>query len=179
MAFTRIDSMTSSTPSSTPSVQALFIGPTANQPLQPVDQVVAVAGHGLEGDRTYRRAGKPPSKNGPDREITLIEAEAIEAVSRDYDVALSPIETRRNVVTRGIALNHLVGKQFRVGAVVLRGIRLCEPGEHLESLTRVGLRGTGAPGRLAGPDPRGRCDPDRRPHRPDRSLTMNARLSWS
>ena len=96
--------MASSTPSSTPSVQALFIGPTANQPLQPVDQVVAVAGHGLEGDRKYRRAGKPPSKNGPDREITLIEAEAIEAVSRDYDVALSPIETRRNVVTRGIAL---------------------------------------------------------------------------
>ena len=82
--------MSSSTPSSTPSVQALFIGPTAKQPLQPVDQVVAVAGHGLEGDRKYRRAGKPPSKNGPDREITLIEAEAIEAVSRDYDVALEP-----------------------------------------------------------------------------------------
>lgn len=132
--------MSSSTPSSTPSVQALFIGPTAKQPLQPVDQVVAVAGHGLEGDRKYRREGKPPSKNGPDREITLIEAEAIEAVSRDYNVELSPIETRRNVVTRGIALNHLVGKQFRVGAVVLRGIRFCEPCEHLESLTRVGVR---------------------------------------
>ncbi len=167
--------MSSATPSSTPSVQALFIGPTANQPLQPVDQVIAVAGHGLEGDRKYRRAGKPPSKNGPDREITLIEAEA---VSRDYDVALSPIETRRNVVTRGIALNHLVGKQFRVGAAVLRGIRLCEPCKHLESAdARRRARGTGAPGRLAGRDPRGRCDPDRRPHRPDRSLTMNARLS--
>ena len=138
--FTRINSMSSSTPTSNPSVQALFIGPTARQPLQPVDQVVAIAGHGLEGDRKYRRAGKPPSKNGPDREITLIEAEAIEAVSRDYDVELSPLETRRNVVTRGIALNHLVGKQFRVGAVVLRGIRLCEPCDHLESLTRVGVR---------------------------------------
>ena len=169
--------MSSSTPSSTPSVQALFIGPTANQPLQPVDQVVAVAGHGLEGDRKYRRADKPPSKNGPDREITLIEAEAIEAVSRDYDVALSPIETRRNVVTRGIALNHLVGKQFRVGGgpagnPLMRTVRA--PGV---ADARRRARGTGAPGRLAGPDPRGRCDPDRRPHRPDRSLTMNARLS--
>ncbi len=71
--------MSNSTPSSTPSVQALFIGPTAKQPLQPVDRVVAVVGHGLEGDRKYRRERKPPSKNSPDREITLIEAEAINA----------------------------------------------------------------------------------------------------
>jgi MOSC domain-containing protein YiiM len=101
---------------------------------------MAVAGHGLEGDRKYRREGLPPKKNSPDREITLIEAEAIEGVGRDYTVALRPIETRRNVVTKGIALNHLVGKRFRVGEVVLEGIRLCEPCEHLESLTRPGVR---------------------------------------
>ena len=50
------------------------------------------------------------------------------------------VETRRNVVTRGIALNHLVGKRFRVGEVLLQGIRLCEPCDHLESLTRPGVR---------------------------------------
>ncbi len=132
--------MSSTSPLSTPSVQALFIGPTPKQPLHAVEQVIAVAGHGLEGDRKYRRADRSLKEEGPDREITLIEAEAIEAVNRDYDVQLSAIETRRNVITQGIALNHLVGKPFRVGAVVLRGIRLCEPCGHLESLTRPGVR---------------------------------------
>ena len=81
----------------------------------------------------------PASKRSPDREITLIEAEAIEAVPREYGVELSPAEARRNIVTRGVALNHLVGREFRVGNVVLRGIRLCEPCEHLERLTRPGV----------------------------------------
>jgi MOSC domain-containing protein YiiM len=110
------------------------------KPLHEVDQVVCVVGHGLEGDRKFRREGLPPDKNGPDREVTLIEAEAIEAVNRDCDIELRPVETRRNVLTRGVALNHLVGKRFRVGEVILEGLRLCEPCEHLESLTRPGLR---------------------------------------
>jgi MOSC domain-containing protein YiiM len=122
------------------SVEALFIGLTLKMPLHAVDQVVCVAGHGLEGDRKFRREGLRPSKNGPDREVTLIEAEAIEAVNRDCEIDLQPIETRRNVVTRGVALNHLVGKRFRIGEVVLEGLRLCEPCDHLESLTRPGVR---------------------------------------
>ncbi len=129
----------SSTQDSNPAVKALFIGPTSKQPLQAVEAVIAVAGHGLEGDRKYRRPGLPDVKTGPDREITLIEAEAIDAVNRVDEIPLRPIETRRNVVTRGIALNHLVGKTFRVGPVTLRGIRLCEPCAHLESLTRQGV----------------------------------------
>jgi MOSC domain-containing protein YiiM len=132
--------MASPSAPSTPSVVALFIGPTLEQPLHAVDQVVSVAGHGLEGDRKFRREGLPPRKNGPDREITLIEAEAIEAVNRDYGIELLPIETRRNVITRGVALNHLVGKPFRIGEAVLHGLRLCEPCTHLESLTRPGVR---------------------------------------
>jgi MOSC domain-containing protein YiiM len=67
--------------------------------------------------------------------VTLIEIEAIEALERDYGVKLSPGDARRNIVTRGVALNHLVGKEFRVGEVVLRGIRLCEPCQHLVQLT--------------------------------------------
>ena len=132
--------MSSSPTSSKPAVEALFTGPVLKQPLHEVDQVVCVVGHGLEGDRKFRREGLPPSKNGPDREVTLIEAEAIEAVNRDCDIELRPVETRRNVLTRGVALNHLVGRRFRVGDVLLEGLRLCEPCEHLESLTRPGVR---------------------------------------
>jgi MOSC domain-containing protein YiiM len=126
--------------SSTASVRALFMGPAVSKPMLAVEQVNAVAGRGLEGDRKFRRDDLPPTKNGPDRELTLIEFEAIEAVNRDCEVELTPIETRRNVVTRGVALNHLVGRRFRVGDVLLEGIRLCEPCDHLESLTRPGVR---------------------------------------
>jgi MOSC domain-containing protein YiiM len=132
--------MSNSPTRSGPAVEALFIGPVVKKPLHEVDQVVCVVGHGLEGDRKFRREGLPPRKNGPDREVTLIEAEAIEAVNRDCDIELRPVETRRNVLTRGVALNHLVGKRFRVGEVILEGLRLCEPCEHLESLTRPGVR---------------------------------------
>jgi len=65
----------------------------------------------------------------------LIEAEAIEALKRDYEVALTPGEARRNVVTQGVPLNHLVGREFSVGGVRVRGIRLCEPCDHLQKLT--------------------------------------------
>ena len=127
--------------STEPMVKALFIGPIPREPMQAAEHLVAVAGHGLEGDRKFRREGRPPARNGPDREITLIEAEAIEAVNRDCGVEIASIETRRNIVTHGVALNHLVGKRFRVGAVVLEGLRLCEPCEHLESLLdRPGVR---------------------------------------
>jgi MOSC domain-containing protein YiiM len=122
-------------------VEALFIGPAPQLAMQAVERVLAVAGHGLEGDRKFRREGRPPAKNGPDREVTLIESEAIEAVNRDCGMTLAPIETRRNIVTRGVALNHLVGRRFRVGTVLLDGLRLCEPCDHLESLlSRPGVR---------------------------------------
>jgi MOSC domain-containing protein YiiM len=94
----------------------------------------AIPGSGLED---YRYALKQGTffKPDPDFELTLIEAEAIEALERDYGVELLPGETRRNLVTRGVALNHLVGREFRVGDVRIRGIRPCEPCSHLQSLT--------------------------------------------
>jgi MOSC domain-containing protein YiiM len=75
------------------------------------------------------------SKALPNFELTLIEAEAIEALKRDYDVDLAPGEARRNVVTDGVPLNHLVGHEFQIGEVRVRGIRLCEPCGHLQALT--------------------------------------------
>lgn len=94
------------------------------------------AGKGIEGDRYYTKTGTYSRRPGPGREVTLIEMEALEALKRDYGVAINPGDARRNIVTGGVALNHLVGKTFRVGRVTLRGVSLCEPCSHLARLTQ-------------------------------------------
>jgi len=121
-------------------VESIFITAEMGAPLRAVEQVRAIADSGLEGDR-YASI-EPQSEDGPGgkpEHATLIEAEAIEAVSRDCGIELQPHETRRNIVTRGVALNHLVGREFTVGAARLRGVELCEPCAHLEKLTRKGV----------------------------------------
>jgi len=125
---------------STASVVSIFItsGPAAA--MRSVAQVRAVAGQGLEGDRYFRGAGTFSKDAGPDQEVTLVESEAVEALRRDYGVEIGPEQTRRNILTRGTSLNHLVGREFRVGDVRLRGLRLCEPCGHLEKLTREGVK---------------------------------------
>ncbi len=116
-------------------VVSIHITGEAAGAMRSVEAVRAVAGQGLEGDRYFLKTGTYSPKHGPDREVTLIEIEAIEALERDYGVQLSPGDARRNIVTREVPLNHLVGKEFRVGEAVLRGIRLCEPCQHLVRLT--------------------------------------------
>jgi MOSC domain-containing protein YiiM len=119
-------------------VIAIFIAVKSGEPMQSITRIEAVAGKGLIGDRKFRDSSHP-KKNTPEREITLIEAEAIDGVNRDYALHLDPIETRRNLLTRGVSLNHLVDQEFTVGSVRLRGIMLCEPCTHLEKLTRPGV----------------------------------------
>lgn len=105
-----------------------------------VAEARAEAGRGLEGDRYWLGEGKFSRKPGH-RDLTLIEAEAIEALAHESKMELLPGETRRNIVTRGVALNHLVGKEFTVGEVRMRGVKLCEPCNYLEELTgREGIR---------------------------------------
>ena len=116
-------------------VVSIHIAPEAKGAMNAVSEVLAVPGKGLEGDRYHKQGGSFSDKAGPDREITLIESEAIEALKRDYGVELNPGDIRRNVVTRGVALNHLVGREFRVGEVTLRALRLCEPCGHLQKLS--------------------------------------------
>jgi MOSC domain-containing protein YiiM len=102
--------------------------------MQAVEHARAFPGVGLEGDRYALQQGtffKPQ----PDFELTLIEAEAIEALHRDYGVELAAGDARRNLVTRGVPLNHLVGREFQIGDVRIRGLRLCEPCSHLEAVT--------------------------------------------
>ena len=120
-------------------IEAIFITADSGNPMRSVDSVQAVAGKGLVGDRKFRDDSKHPLKNQPERELTLIEAEAIEAVNRDSVLRLDPIETRRNILTRGVALNHFVGRDFWIGTVHVRGIMLCEPCKHVEALTRPGV----------------------------------------
>src|SRR5207237_6925687 len=118
----------------TGTVESIHIAAAARTRMQSLDQARAIPGVGLEGDRYALRQGtffKPL----PDFELTLIEGEAVEALRRDYDVDLDSGEIRRNLVTRGVPLNHLVGREFRIGEVRIRGIRLCEPCSHLEALT--------------------------------------------
>lgn len=123
-------------------VVSIHIAPTGEAAMESVREVRAVAGKGLEGDRYFTKLGTYSNDSGSGRDVTLIEIEAIEALKEDYHIALDPGLSRRNIVTRGVALNHLVGREFEIGEVVLRGARLCEPCAHLEKLTVKGaLRG--------------------------------------
>ena len=111
--------------------------------MESVESVHAIAGRGLEGDRYFLGSGTYSRKKSADREVTLIETEAIEAIERDHGLPFEPGESRRNVATRDVELNHLVGRSFRVGQTTLQGIRLCEPCSHMERLcgkpVRAGL----------------------------------------
>ncbi|MBI3890642.1 MAG: sulfurase [Candidatus Wallbacteria bacterium] len=116
-------------------VVSIQIAGAAGEPMQEVAEAQAVEGHGLQGDRYFGRTGTFSGKEGPGREVTLIELEAIESLKVEGGVEFGLRESRRNIVTRGVPLNHLVGREFLVGAVRLRGVRLCEPCSHLQKLT--------------------------------------------
>jgi MOSC domain-containing protein YiiM len=120
-------------------VEGIFIAAEAEHETRPVDAVRAVAGQGLEGDRYYAGNGTFFKERKPGQDITLIEAEAIEGLAREDGIELGPGESRRNVVTRGIGLNDLVGRRFSVGEVECVGQRLCDPCSHLERLTEPGV----------------------------------------
>ena len=113
------------------SVVALFTAPKRHAPVESRDEVKAVAGRGLEGDRYFNSDGWDEAK----KEMTLVEMEAIEGANREYELDLEPEDMRRQVVTRGIALNHLVGKEFTIGEVRCKGIKIANPCAPLQRLT--------------------------------------------
>ena len=119
------------------SVVGLLVAPDAEQPLVRVGSVNAVAGRGLEGDRYFDGRGTF-SGSGRGYELTLIEAEALESLAAD-GVEISWEQARRNIVTRGIGLNALVGRRFQIGDVECIGRRLAEPCSHLQRLAPPGI----------------------------------------
>jgi MOSC domain-containing protein YiiM len=115
-------------------VEAIQIAAAAGEPVRAVEIVNAVAGVGLDGDRyAYGRGHYQDDRVS--RDLTLIEAEALEALAREHGIELAVGETRRNLTTRGISLNDLVGRHFWVGDVLCQGTRLCEPCQYLADLT--------------------------------------------
>ena len=125
------------------SVEAIHIAPVAADEVEARDAVEAVAGRGLVGDRYFDGSGtfarwERDADRPPGYQLTLIEAEAVEAIEREAEIALAPGEHRRNITTRNVPLNHLVDRRFRIGDVVCIGVRLCEPCAHLQSLTEPG-----------------------------------------
>ena len=109
-------------------VEAIHLGAAGVPELWAVDAVTAVAGKGLEGDRHFHEECARPGQA-----LTLVAAEEVEAVG------LAPGETRRQVTVRGVDVNGLVGKRFRVGEVECFGVELCEPCAHLQAMTRPGI----------------------------------------
>ena len=110
-------------------VELIHIADVKGAPVRPIEAVDAVAGVGLAGDRNHREGG-----DSPGRDLTLIEAEEIEALARNHGIHLAPGETRRNITTRGIRLNDLVGKEFWIGEVLARAVKINEPCQYLQDL---------------------------------------------
>jgi MOSC domain-containing protein YiiM len=118
-------------------VVEINISPQHEELPRPVENVRAVAGRGLRGDRYFIADGEPVPNRLED--LTLIAIEALEALRDEHGIELSAAESRRNVATRGIDLDALVGKRFRVGSVECEGIMLCEPCNGLAKMTQRGV----------------------------------------
>ena len=112
----------------------IHVAPRASAPMEALSGARLVAGTGIEGDRYATGLGTYSPRPHIDRQATLIEVETLEALARDRNIDLAPHEHRRNLTTRGVPLNHLVGQYFRVGDCVLYGGRLNVPCLHLETV---------------------------------------------
>jgi MOSC domain-containing protein YiiM len=122
-------------------VIGIYVASKAEEVPHAVEKVRALPGRGLDGDRYAKSIGTFSNHKG-ERDVSLIESEVIEAFERESGTSLSAAESRRNILTRGVRLNDLVGLEFQVGKIRMRGLRLCEPCTHLVRLTHPAtLRG--------------------------------------
>jgi MOSC domain-containing protein YiiM len=115
-------------------VEAIYVAERPGQPMRAVDAVVGEAHRGLLGDRHYRPNGGPEAKGrqGEVQDLTLVEAEVLQLLLDEHGIELSGPETRRNILVRGVRLNDLIGKQFRLGGLLCEGTEICEPCAHLQ-----------------------------------------------
>ena len=113
---------------------ALFVVDRMSAPMKKVEQVNALAGKGLEGDRYLLGTGTYSKKPQPGRQVTLIKSEMLELLKDKFDITVKPEESRRNVLTKGVEINDLIGTEFYVGTVRLRAHRITQPCLYLEKL---------------------------------------------
>ena len=89
---------------------SIHVAKTGSAPMESMTNALVVAGRGIQGDRYHEGTGTYSNQPASGREVTLIESEALEALRRDYGVDIAAAQARRNIVTRAVALNHLVGR---------------------------------------------------------------------
>jgi len=119
-----------------PQLEAICIAREAGAPMESLPEVEAIAGTGLIGDRYAAQSGfysSRPTEPGA-REVTLISAETLDRLQREHGISLGVTDHRRNLTTRGVRLDELLGKHFRIGEIVLEGVKDCPPCEHLQTL---------------------------------------------
>ena len=116
-------------------VVSLYIAPEPAGPMISVPQVRAFADRGLEGDRFFRESWAAAKR--PDKAVSLIEEEVLEMAAAEHRLTIAGDKTRRNIITRGVPLIDLLDRDFVIGNVVLRGIRLFEPCGHLEKVSKI------------------------------------------
>ena len=119
----------------TGTVVGLHIAPRSFLPMRGYEQLELIAGVGIQGDRYSSGSGFYADRPEEGRQITLFEVETLDAIKRDYGIELAPDEHRRNVTTRNVPLNHLVGHRFEIGEGLLEATRLSTPCRHLEQIT--------------------------------------------
>ena len=115
-------------------VEWIHIAESAGAPMRAVDRVRAIAGGGLEGDRYQTSSGHWSAIRRSGDRLTLVEAEEVESVAAAGGLDLPPGAVRRNLTTRGVRLDDLIGRRFRIGEVECRGVRRCEPCSYLDGL---------------------------------------------
>lgn len=116
-------------------VSSLYIAPESAGPMRAVPWVRAFADRGLEGDRFFRESWTAAKR--PDKAVSLIEEEVLEMAAAEQQIKISGDKTRRNIITRGVPLIDLLGREFVTGKVIMRGIRLFEPCAHLEKVSKL------------------------------------------
>jgi MOSC domain-containing protein YiiM len=121
------------------SVLEIWVTPMTAGPMTRLPSVQALYGLGLEGDRYALGLGTWADWPDLEKQVTLIDRDDVAAVAAETGFDLSPGDTRRNLVTSGIALPGLVGRWFTVGEALLFGIKRCPPCTHLERMTGARL----------------------------------------
>ena len=115
-------------------VVALFTVDRRAAPMKKVEQLYALAGRGIEGDRYFLGTGTYSKSPEPGRQVTLIKSEVLESLKDKLEITIKPKESRRNILTQGIEINDLIGTEFYVGTVRLRAHRITQPCLYLEKL---------------------------------------------